>query len=207
MSTENAIDPLSQRPERDAGLPLRGNVCVECGGYVKNGRLRCAVCRREAHESEPVQRSCPAPIGSLQFSIETVLLVTTLVATCLSLVLAEPSLGIFATAVSMTALVRTLVIGRQHQRVRMPFPASEKIAEFGISLFIVFGAIGVGLVTLVVIGMVGWICAAMLWCIGPPETPVEQVGFFILGVIFWLSVLFGPLAAGIWFLWTTRPQG
>ena len=107
----------------------------------------------------------------------------------------------------MTALVRTLVIGRQHQRVGMPFPAIEKLAEFGISMFIVFGAIGVGLVALVVIGMVGWIFAAILWGFGIPETRAEQIAFFILGVAFWLSVLLGPLAAGIWFLWTTRPRG
>jgi hypothetical protein len=211
VSTENATDPLSQRPERDAGLPLFGNVCVECGGYVKAGRLRCATCRGEPDRPRSLPGSLPirsaAPGSSFQFSIETLLLVTTFIAVCLGACVAVPPIGVPLSVIAVAALIRTLIVGQQRLAAQAPFPVGEKVAEYLVSLFVVAGAIGVGFLTLLTIACIGGIIAAIVWSFGPPETPAEEVAFFFLGCAFWLSVLFGPLAAGIWFGWTTRPRG
>ncbi len=133
-------------------------------------------------------------------------MLTALVAACTSWYLAEPALGIASTAISLIALVRTLVIGRQLQRVGMPFPASEKIAVFGISTLLVLGAMGIGLMTLMAIAVVGGLALAILLSFGPPDSPPEKVALAIMGVAFWLGVAVGPLAAGICFLWKTWPR-
>jgi len=199
-------DPLGQRPEWDAGLPLFSNLCPLCGGILKPGRVRCSICRGE--EQGTIHTSRPtAPAGWLQFSIETLLLVTTLIAACLGLCVAVPPLGILVTVVALAALIRTAIVGRQYLRAGVPFLATEKVGWFVISLFIIVCAIGLGFLVFAIVVGLTWIVAGILRDYGPPQTPANQIGFLILGDIFWLSVIFGPLAAAIWFLWKTRPRG
>lgn len=209
MSTENATDSLSQRPERDAGLPLVGQVCPQCGGYLKAGRARCTKCSCEVRAKQVPPGPAVANSGWFQFSIETLLLVTTFVAVCLGACVAVPPIGIPLTAIALAALVRTLVIGRQHQVVGLTLSAGDKIGELIVSLCIVVAAILVSLLVLLAICGIGVVLVDLFGFLssGTPQSPVDPLAFALLGFVFWLSVIFGPIGAGIWFLWTTRPRG
>jgi hypothetical protein len=207
VSTENAADPLSQRPERDAGLPLVGQVCPQCGGYLKAGRARCTKCSGEARAKQVPPGPAVANGGWFQFSIETLLLVTTLIAVCLGACVAVPPIGIPLTAIALVAFVRTLVIGQHHRAVGLTFSAGEKSAEFLVSLVIVAGAVGVAFLAFFGIGIVCWMIAVLLFNFGPPRTPAAQLSYSLLGLAFWLAMILGPITAGVWFLRTTRPRG
>jgi len=138
----------------------------------------------------------------LQFSIETLLLLTTLVAVCLGVTVAVPPLGLWLFAISGAALVRTLIVGKQHQAAAMPFPAAEKVSEFVISAGIMIVALVVWFLTLLAIGCTGGLAMAMLWDIAPPRSGQGILHYSL----FWLAVIVIPLAAAGWFVWITRPR-
>lgn len=205
MSSQQTFDPLSQRPERDAGVPHFEVACIRCGGTARLGRLWCPKCSGE----KPVPVSVAAPpksISANQYSIETLLLVTTLVGVCLGLCAAFPPVGLFVSFMAVAALIRTMIAGRQYVSARVPFPFGEKFETFFVSLLIVLYALGFSVLVLVSLCFFAWMAADLLSNFRTPHTPAEQIGFFMLSAIFWISVLIAPLTAGIWFLWATRPQ-
>jgi hypothetical protein len=206
VSTSKTIDLASQRPEHDAGVPHFHVVCARCGGAVRPGRLRCAVCSGEARESPPSTPAVVQPGSAVQFSIETLLLVTTLVAACLALGVVNPLLGICVSLLSLAALIRTTIIWRQHLRQGLEFLLADKVGWFVISLLIIFWAIDLRFVVFGAVVGFGSIVGHIPWEMGPPQTPAETLGYFLLGSVFWLSVLVGPLTAGVLLLCVTRPR-
>lgn len=199
MSSPQTIDPLSERPERDAGVPHYAVVCIRCGGAVRPGRLRCAQCSsdeaaldsaadRGAMRVPPLAKSS----SPNQFSIESLLLVTTLVGVCLGLCAAFPPVGLLVSCIALAALVRTIIAGRQYVRAGVPFPAREKFETFVVSLLIVLYALGFSVLVLLSLCFFASMAADLL--------------SFVLAAITWVIVLVAPLTVGIWFLWATRPQ-
>jgi hypothetical protein len=144
----------------------------------------------------------------LQFSLGTLLVVITLIAACLGLTMAVPPLGLPVSFIALGGLVRTLVIGKQHQRLGVPFPLGEKITEFIVSCGVVVGATMVGMLTLF-----GTCCLAGLAAAGwdqiqrgfAPQTFFDLVGF-VLSIAALLVVVLAPVCTTTWFLWATRPR-
>jgi hypothetical protein len=144
----------------------------------------------------------------LQFSLATLLLVTTLVAACLGLTMAAPPLGLPVSFVAIGAMMRTLVIGKQHQRLGVPFPLDEKIVEYIVSCGVVIGAIMVGLLTLL-----GGCCLFGVAVTGMDQlrssgVPQDIVGIFgmVLSAAAMLLIVLAPVFTTTWFLWATRPR-
>jgi hypothetical protein len=202
-----AHDPLAQRPEWDAGLPLFSNICPLCGGILKPGRVRCLICRGEQRATLRAAVAKTAPADGLQFSIETLLLMTTLAALCLGAFAMEPVSGSCLSAVVLVALARTLIVGRQRLAVGLPFPLGEKVTEYLVSLFVVVCTIGVGFLTLMVVMCMGVLATVFAAEFRLPRPPNSQGLYFVLTILFWLSAIVGPITAGLWLLWTTRPRG
>jgi hypothetical protein len=201
-----AHDPLAQRPEWDAGLPLFSNVCPLCGGILKPGRVRCSMCRGE--EQAMIRAAAlMATAGGLQFSIETLLLMTTLAALCLGACMVEPISGSCLSVALLVALARTLIVGRQRLAVGLPFPIGEKIVEYLVSLFVVVCTIGVGFLTLMAVMCLGVLATVFAADFRLSRPPNLQGLYIVLTILFWLCAIVGPITAGLWLLWTTRPRG
>jgi len=138
-----------------------------------------------------------------QFSITTLLLVTTLTAICLGLGVANPWVGIPLSVLAAAALVRTIWIGRVHLLQGLAFELPEKVGWFVISLGVILRAVFAAVVVFVAVAELGSMVARTLLEYGLPRTSAGQIGYRLLA----LSALFvAPLTAGIWFLWATRPR-
>ena len=142
---------------------------------------------------------------TLQFSIETLLLVTTLSAVCLAVTVGMPPLGVWLSIIAAAALVRTLIVGKQYQAAAMPFPAAEKVSEFLTSVGIMILALVVWFLALLTVGCSGGLAIAMVSDVWSPS-PKHQILHSTLFVLFWLVAIFLPIAAAGWFLWITRPR-
>lgn len=131
-------DPLD-RGRRDAGgmaVP-----CPQCGARPRPGENRCWFCERRlapfadfepvaADAGEKVFIAGHTPRPGLQFSIGTMLLVTTLVAICLAITLAIPPLGISVGVIAVGGLVRTTIIGWAQIRAGRRFELRDKLDNF-----------------------------------------------------------------------------
>ena len=162
---------------------------------------------RFGEDPYPQKGNLPSHVP-LQFSLSSLLLVTTLVAACLGLTMAVPPLGLPVSFIAAGALVRTLIIGKQHQRVGVPFPLAEKIVEFIVSCGVVIGAIMVGLLTLL-----GGCCLFGLAVTGLDQlrssgAPQHIAGIFgmVLSAVAMLLIVLAPVFTTTWFLWATRPR-
>lgn len=212
-------DPPSTDEHGSTRSPL---VCPGCGAYVKSDASRCWFCEQEplsadriARISSPCQAAPaaaaklpPGPGAPLQFSLETLLLLTTLVAVCLGATVAAPPLGLLVSFVALGGLVRTLVIGQQHHRLGVPFALGDKIAEYIVSCGVVIGAMGVGAITLLGTCCLGGAAASSLDQVarsGSPGSIVEALST-LFAMTYVLLALLSPLFTTAWFLWATRPR-
>jgi hypothetical protein len=108
--------------------------------------------------------------------------------------------------IAAAALARTTWVGRHHLRLGLAFQLTEKVGWFIVSVGVILGAIFASILALIVVGGLGSMIASTLWEHGLPQSPVDRFVFRILAACFGVSAFVAPLAAGIWFLWTTRPQ-
>src|SRR5437870_10255314 len=98
------------------------NVCPECGALRASAQARCWLCERKGSAGIGAvvnPYASPRPIGEnspLQFSIASLLLVTTLVAVCLGVFLQSPGLGIFLSVMTLPAVIRTIIDVAQRKR-------------------------------------------------------------------------------------------
>jgi hypothetical protein len=133
-------DPLDRR-HRTGGL---AEPCQQCGARPRYGENRCWFCESKLlplagfepvtgkEAADPLVASHP-PRSGLQFSIGTMLLVTTLVAICLAISLAVPLLGIPLCVIAVGGLVRTAIVGSARIRAGGRFELADKIDEFVVS--------------------------------------------------------------------------
>jgi hypothetical protein len=211
--------PPSALPNPAASAVL----CPACGAYAGDAEGRCWFCKRQF---EPSDRRTPVRIhsesvvyatakplgrleGGLQFSLGTLLLLTTLIAACLGISVAVPPLGIPLSIIAAGGLVRTLVVGKQYQRLGLPFPLGEKLTEFIISCGVVVAALGVGLLTIAATGCLGGLAAMSLDQIrraaGGPNDWSEAAAAALAMAYVGLAIG-APIGSVGWVLWATRPR-
>jgi hypothetical protein len=151
-------DPLDRR-HRAGGL---AEPCPECGARPRPGDNRCWFCESKRlplagfepvtgkDAADPLGASYP-PRSGLQFSLGTMLLVTTLVAICLAIMMAAPLLGIALSVIAVGGLLRTAIVGSARIRAGGRFEFAEKIDEFAVSSTVFVTALVLGLSTTTVI--------------------------------------------------------
>jgi hypothetical protein len=72
----------------------------------------------------------PPKAATWQFSLETILLIMTLIAVCLGVFHHWPGLGILLAAFSTPALIGIIAVGAERRQRGRPMTAAEKIAGF-----------------------------------------------------------------------------
>ncbi len=144
----------------------------------------------------------------MQFSIGTLLLVTTLIAACLGITVAVPPLGIPISIIAAGGLIRTLVVGKHLQRLGLPFSLEEKLTEFVISCGVVLAALGVGLLAIAATGCLGGLAVMSLEQIrraGGPSDWSEALSAAL--AVAYVGLAIGtPIGSVVWVLWATRPR-
>jgi hypothetical protein len=193
-----------------SATPAAATHCPDCGAEVPAESLKCWLCHRQlAVQAELVEptspfRAPPRRASPAQFSLETLMLVITLIAVCLGVIMAAPGLGILVAIVAAPALVRTLVAGYQERRAGTPMTLSEKLLAF-------LASTGVA-VAVVVTGWTAFAAACLGSCfvlVGLESTGTanwlrtnDDTIFFVL---FGVSALVGLGTAG-WLFWVLRPR-
>jgi hypothetical protein len=101
---------------------------------AQRGEASLASDRRPANDIPPVVAEPRGPAAArLQFSIGTMLLVTTLVAICLAITMAIPVLGFAFSVIAVGGLVRTMIVGWARVRAGQRFELSDKLEAFFVS--------------------------------------------------------------------------
>jgi hypothetical protein len=130
-------DPLDRRHRGGGGA----ETCPRCGARQRPGENRCWFCESrmlplagfepvtDKEAADPLAAS-HLPRSSLQFSLGTILLVTTLVAICLAITLATTPLGISVCVIAVGGLIRTTIIGWAQIRAGRRFEMRDKLANF-----------------------------------------------------------------------------
>jgi hypothetical protein len=202
--------------------PPTARLCPACGAYVEAGEGGCWFCERQLGPgdrripirvhgeslTEVIVGKLGRPEPGLQFSLETLLVVTTLIAACLGISVAVPLLGIPLSVIAAGGLIRTLVVGKQYQRLGLPFPLVEKGTEFVVSCGVVVAAIGVALFTLAATGCLGGAAAFSLEHIRRSGGPSDLDELFSAALaIAYIGLAVGaPIGSMVWVFWATRPR-
>lgn len=178
--------------------------CPSCGAGTSPDQTKCWLCYAQLDSPPP---AVPAPViderlaaaHPSQFSIETILLVTTLVAVLLGLFRYSPGLAALLIAFSVPALVRTIFVGRREKRRGQRVSAGGKIGQFFLSLLIMY-AVWQAASMAFLIALAGTCFAALFASSAAPELG-EGVG--IVGLV--LSSAIGLVVAGV-LAWATWPK-
>lgn len=121
------------------------SACPECGAALVAGQDRCWLCQRqlEPHDTaNPYVAPQPVPEASAaQFSLESLFLLTTLVAVGLGVFLIAPGLGVLFALVTVPAFARTWIAGYRDKQAGLKLTVSQKISAFILS-FLLMLAIG-----------------------------------------------------------------
>jgi hypothetical protein len=112
--------------------------CAQCGAEVADGRQTCWLC---GAAQQPVGEAAISPAAQRQavrsFGLDSMFLVTALVAVCLGVFVQAPGLGIGLAILSAPALVRTTGIRTRRKSRGQPMSVGEKIVAFAGSLAVV----------------------------------------------------------------------
>jgi hypothetical protein len=189
-------------------------LCPECGASVKASDDACWLCKRPlAVAAELVGLPVPAVVpdwvqrqrqaNPAQFSLESLMLVITLIAVCLGMIAAVPGLGVLVSIVAAPALIRTLIAGYYEKAAGGKLTLGEKVMAFVASTGVTLAVLATGAsafatacfgTCLVFIGLESGNLLR-----GRSE---ETVMFAFLGI----SALVGLATAG-WMFWILRPKG
>ena len=186
--------------DKTSGLPT---FCPSCGAGTEPERTHCWLCHAPLDAAPPVVATVVdeklAAANPAQFSIATILLVTTLVAVLLGVFRLNVALGVVLVIFSVPALVRTASVARREQRHGQRVSTAGKIGHFFLSLLIMYG-VWTAASTAFMIAAIGTCFAAIA-----TSNASEQVamGVGIVGLI--LSLVLGLVAAGA-ILWATWPK-
>lgn len=202
-------------PPASAGNPL----CPDCGAQVQPAAAACWLCQKplasqaEIVEAEIVEPTPPPIIPAweqarrtaspLQFSLESLMLVITLVAVCLGMIVVMPGLGVPVAIVAAPALVRTLIAGFQQRAAGSQMTLSEKALTFLASTGITMAVLAAGGTAFATACF-----ASCLVALGVSEATSSNRGFnedWLIYAVLGFSSLVG-LATTIWLFWLMRPQ-
>ena len=175
--------------------------CPECGAALDSREDKCWLCRRElTAEPKANPYATPAPaltVSPAQFSLATLLLVTTLVAVCLGVTMAAPGWGIALIVLSVPALIRAMFSGLRQKQAGAPYTTAEKIATFLVSLLVM---VMIGVAAIVAFEIACWGSGMLVIGIGG-ERNLEAglVTGITVGSVAGIGVL-------IWLFYLTRPR-
>ena len=139
-------------------------LCPMCGAELRQGDARCWLCGHALDRPTsivvpplPAGTAPPAVGRTDSFSLETLMLVVTLIAICLGVFVQAPGLGILLCILALPAFVRTLLVVRRRGQLSRGVPLGQRIALF-------LGSLGFSLVVLilVVVSSVGVFCGVCL---------------------------------------------
>ncbi len=161
-----------------------------------------------AEDRPPVRHDAPPvpPEAPLQFSIETLLLITTLIAVCLGVGVASLPLGFMAFFLAAGALIRTLLVAKHFQQQGKPFPIGEKITAFIISCAVVISAVVLGCLVLAVLLWLSIFAAMLVTEAFDASSNSASAVVSIFGGFYFLVVRWAPIWVMVWFFWATRPS-
>jgi hypothetical protein len=137
-----------------------------------------------------------------QFSLESLMLVVTLVAVCLGMVMALPGLGILISIVAAPALVRTLIAGYQEKAAGGHMTLTEKVMAFVASTGVTLAVLVTGFAAF------GAACfGSCLVALGVQESgAIRNVnGDTVIMTLLGFSALVG-LATAVALFWLLRPR-
>jgi hypothetical protein len=157
-----------------------------------DGSIACLV--------EP-RRSAP-PL--LQFSLETLLLATTLIAACLGLVVAVPPLGVPVTVVVTLALIRTLIECRRMILDGRTLRFVDKLTSFLASVGFTVLAIAATYAAFAVSAMAAWTVGETAnWIIGDGNGFLVLIALPLITLVFVIVVVCGGGVTFFLFYWQT----
>lgn len=187
-----------------SGDKIKPRRCPDCGAEFLLSQSQCWLCSRKAPEATTEnpyaspQLIHESKYRAGQFSIATLMLVTTLVAVCLGVGMLAPGLGILLAIVATPALVRTVVADSRTKAAGWPFTMTKKIETFIVSLFLA-GAVGMaGVVAFMGACTVGLMASGAFVSSSGPSGDAFGVALF-LGAVAAIGVMG-------WLFWVTRPQ-
>lgn len=170
--------------------------CPSCGAGTVPDRTHCWLCHAPLDAvPTPAAPALPpdpklAAANPAQFSIATILLVTTLAAVVLGVFRLNTILGVTLLVLSVPALVRTMSVARREKRHGQRVTAAGKIGHFFLSLLIMY-AVCAAASTAFTIATMGT-CFAAIAASNASEEAAMGVG--IVGMI--LSLVIALVAAG-----------
>lgn len=188
--------------------------CPECGAAARPADVNCWLCHRplvvtaELVEAGPPFAGRPAPpkwVNPAQFSLETLMLVITLIAVCLGMIMALPGLGVLVAIVAAPALVRTLVAGYQERSAGTPLTLGEKLLTFLASTGVSLAVIATGWTAFAAACYGSCLVAWGLESAGAGPPAFGRSGELVLYAMLGVSALIGLGTAG-WLFWVLRPR-
>ena len=159
--------------------------CQECGAEWAEAQSRCWLCggRMKSNASRSV--SPPATVTAIQtFSVESILLVVTLIAVCLGVTMQSPGIGIALSILSVPALIRAIGIRLRRKAGGKAMTAGEKILTFVTSLAVVTTMAAAGVVAFTTI------CFPTALVAVDTESVVLMVAAWVIGLLVALAVVF-----------------
>lgn len=185
--------PLKARePER---------VCPHCGALCPQDAPWCWMCRAAASTQAPGPASAPRSLGPWQYSLQSLLLVITLVAVFLGLIVMEPGLAIIAAIFVAPAVVHVLV-ARHRERTRgKPATMGDKAVTFALSTAAALVSLALGGAAFGAAIFASCIVEARVLAPRMPAGSQNLVAFSLLGI----SILVAVMTAGFVY-WLLRPR-
>ena len=205
---------MTERHAQSEPAAGRGHTCPECGARLRAADAKCWLCGRQlTHDAEIVEATIVAPawveshqppLKPWQFSLESMLLVITLVAVCLGMIVAMPGIGVLAAIVAAPALIRTLMVGYQERRAGHKQSMGEKVLAFLASTGVAIAVVLAGA------SAFGAACfASCLVVLGLESTRgTGGGGGQWLDQAIWVAIAFSSivgLGTAGWLFWITRP--
>lgn len=183
--------------------PLRSRLrrCSGCGATCAVSDERCWLCLGMLHplserlDGETLPPTAAADASRSQFSLATLLLLTTLIAVCLGLIRLNPCLGTWAVLLIVPALIRTLYLGAGEKARGHRLSVYEKVLAFIASLGVILLAYIAGSVALAASCVVTVTPVAV---VVPAAEPLMLLAAFVSGG--------AGLAAAGWVVWSLRPR-
>ena len=204
---------MSQPPPSHSASPTPAAACPDCGAALKPLATKCWLCHRllvvEAELVEPgspfeSQYASPKWVNPAQFSLETLMLVITLIAVCLGMIMALPGLGIVVAIVAAPALVRTLMAGYQERKAGAPLTLGEKLLTFAASTGVTLAVLVTG-GTAFAAACVGSCFVALGVSQGSGANWNQNFEQYVIPALFIFSITVGLGTAG-WMFWILRPR-
>jgi hypothetical protein len=195
------------QPGETAGDAL----CRQCGAQIGERDI-CWLCHAPVVlDAEIVEPAGGPPLvpewerkrrtNPAQFSLESLMLVITLISVCLGMLVAVPGLGVLVCIVAVPALIRTLIAGRQQKAATGPLGLQEKVLAFLASTGIVMGVLLAG-VSAFAVACVGTCFAALgVSAASGGRAPEDWILPLALG-----TAIVASLAVVGWLFWLTRPR-